>query len=151
MAGWHHWLDGRESEWTPGDGDGQGALVCCNSWGCKESDPTEWLNWIEYSHSCLIWCLCVVFLYSFIFYISREYKVGSFFKKKSNLIISSFWLEYTDHLYLIWLLIKLDLNLPFCSLISIYSLCSFSLFLSNFGIIEYFKISPYLLFLGYYL
>ena len=32
MAGWHHWLDGRESEWTPGVGDGQGGLACCDSW-----------------------------------------------------------------------------------------------------------------------
>ena len=47
MAGWHHWLYGRESEWTPGVGDGQGGLACCNLWGCKESDTTEWLNWTE--------------------------------------------------------------------------------------------------------
>ena len=47
MAGWHHWLDGRESEWTPGDGDGQGGLACCSSWGLKESDTTEWLTWTE--------------------------------------------------------------------------------------------------------
>ena len=47
MAGWHHWLDGCEFEWTPGDGDGQGGLACCNSWGRKESDTTEWLNWTE--------------------------------------------------------------------------------------------------------
>ena len=47
MAGWHHWLDGWESEWTPGVGDGQGGLACCNSWGHKESDTTEWLNWTE--------------------------------------------------------------------------------------------------------
>ena len=52
MAGWHHWLDGRESEWTPGVGDGQGGLVCCNSWGRKESDMTERLNWTELN--CLI-------------------------------------------------------------------------------------------------
>ena len=45
MAGWHHWLDGHESEWTLGVGDGQGGQVCCNSWGCKESDTTEQLNW----------------------------------------------------------------------------------------------------------
>ena len=45
MAGWHHRLDGRESEWTPGVGDGQGGLACCNSWGHKELDTTEWLNW----------------------------------------------------------------------------------------------------------
>ena len=47
MAGWHHRFDGRESEWTPGDGDGQGGLACCDSWGHKESDTTEWLNWTE--------------------------------------------------------------------------------------------------------
>ena len=47
MAGWHHRLDGRESEWTPGVGDGQGGLVCCGSWGCEESDTTEWLNWTD--------------------------------------------------------------------------------------------------------
>ena len=45
MAGWHRWLDGRESEWTLGVGDGQGGLACCNSWGRKELDTTEWLNW----------------------------------------------------------------------------------------------------------
>ena len=47
MAGWHHWLDGLESEWTPGDGDGQGGLACCDSWDLKESDTTEQLNWTE--------------------------------------------------------------------------------------------------------
>ena len=47
MAGWHHWLDGHESEWTPGVGDGQGGLACCNSWGHKESDTTQWLIWSD--------------------------------------------------------------------------------------------------------
>ena len=47
MAGWHHWLDGCESEWTLGVGDGQGGLACCDSWGRKESDTTERLNWTE--------------------------------------------------------------------------------------------------------
>ena len=47
MAGRHHGLDGCESEWIPGVGDGQGGLVCCNSWGHKESDTTERLNWTE--------------------------------------------------------------------------------------------------------
>ena len=48
MAGWHRWLNGRESEWTLGVGDGQRGLVCCDSWGCKESDMTDWteLNWM---------------------------------------------------------------------------------------------------------
>ena len=44
MAGWHHWLNVHESEWTPGDGDEQGGLACCDSWGRKESDTTEQLN-----------------------------------------------------------------------------------------------------------
>ena len=47
------WLDGITDlmdvslRWTPGVGDGQGGLTCCNSWGRKESDTTEWLNWTE--------------------------------------------------------------------------------------------------------
>ena len=53
MAGWHHWLDGHESEWTPGVGDGQGGLACYNSWGRKDSDTTERLNWTEHE------CICV--------------------------------------------------------------------------------------------
>ena len=47
MAGWHHRLDGHEFEWIPGVGDGQGGLACCDSWGRKESDTTEQLNWTE--------------------------------------------------------------------------------------------------------
>ena len=47
MAGWHHWLDGHEFKWTPGVGDGQGGLVCCNSSGHKESNMTEQQSWIE--------------------------------------------------------------------------------------------------------
>ena len=50
MAGQHHWLDGHEFEWTPRVGDGQGGLACCDSWGGKESDTTEWLNWTEIFH-----------------------------------------------------------------------------------------------------
>ena len=45
MVGWHHGHNGHESEQAPGVGDGQGNLVCCSPWGCKESDTTEWLNW----------------------------------------------------------------------------------------------------------
>ena len=45
MAGRHHRLDGHKFGWTPGVGDGQGGLVCCNSWDRKESDTTERLNW----------------------------------------------------------------------------------------------------------
>ena len=70
MAGWHHRLDGCESEWIPGVGDGQGGLACCNSWGRKESDTTEQLNWTEgkkngsttSSHQVALWfSLTVIF------------------------------------------------------------------------------------------
>ena len=52
LAGWHHWLDGRESDLTPGVGEWQGGLACCDSWDRKESDTTERLIWTEgYSSS----------------------------------------------------------------------------------------------------
>ena len=47
MVGWHHWLDGHGFGWTLGVGDGQGGLACCNSWGRKDLDMTEQLNWTE--------------------------------------------------------------------------------------------------------
>ena len=50
-AGWHHWLDGHEFGWTSAVGDKQGGLVCCNSWGRKESDMTEQLDWTELNDS----------------------------------------------------------------------------------------------------
>ena len=59
MAGWHHRLDRHEFGWTPGVGDGQGGLACCDSWDCKESDTTERLNQTELN--------VVLFIYLFIF------------------------------------------------------------------------------------
>ena len=47
MVGWHHWLNGHEFGWAQGADDGQGGLACCGSWGCKETDTTERLNWTE--------------------------------------------------------------------------------------------------------
>ena len=44
MVGWHHWLDRHEFEQALGVGDAQASLACCNPWGCKELDVTEWLN-----------------------------------------------------------------------------------------------------------
>ena len=40
MVGWHHQRNGQEFGQTPGDGEGQGSLGCCNSWGCKEWNTT---------------------------------------------------------------------------------------------------------------
>ena len=47
MVGWHHRLNGHGFGWTTGVGDGQGGLSCCSSWGRKELDATEQLNWTE--------------------------------------------------------------------------------------------------------
>ena len=44
MFGWHHRLNGHEFEKALGDGEGQGSLACCSSWGCKVSDKTEQLS-----------------------------------------------------------------------------------------------------------
>ena len=44
MVGWHHWLNGLEFEQTPGDSEGQGSLICCSVWGCKDSDTTKRVN-----------------------------------------------------------------------------------------------------------
>ena len=54
IVGWQHWLDGHEFEQAPRVGDGQGSLVCCSPWGCKELDMTEQLNWTELTKICLV-------------------------------------------------------------------------------------------------
>ena len=41
MVGWHHQHNGHQFDQAPGYGEGQGSLVCCNPWGCKDSDMTE--------------------------------------------------------------------------------------------------------------
>ena len=47
MVGWHHRLNGQEFKHGLGISDGQGSPVCCSSWGCKESDTSEQLNWTK--------------------------------------------------------------------------------------------------------
>ena len=56
MVEWHHRLNGHGFGWTPGVGDGQAGLACCGSWGCKELDMTEWLNWTEMKET-QVWSL----------------------------------------------------------------------------------------------
>ena len=51
MVGRHHWHNGHEFGWTLGVGNGQGGLECCSSWGHKESETIEWLNWTEVKES----------------------------------------------------------------------------------------------------
>ena len=82
MIGWHHRLDGLESEWTPGVGDGQGGLACCDSWGLKESDMSEWLNWTELNSFSLLttyyqeyvqWIKKFVLTYFIVFYTAYNF------------------------------------------------------------------------------
>ena len=71
MGGWHHPLNGHGFGWTPGVGDRQGGMVCCDSWGRKESVMTKRLNWtddllqdIEYcSLSYTVGPCCLLILY----------------------------------------------------------------------------------------
>ena len=78
MAGWHHWLHERESGWTPGVGDGQGGLACCDSWGCKESDMTKRLNWTELVNNIVLNTLKIT---------KRVYLKYSYHKKQINKIL----------------------------------------------------------------
>ena len=64
MVGWHHRHNGHGFGWTPGVGDGQRGLVCCSSWGCKESDMTEQLIWTELNYVLsqlwpYLWFICL--------------------------------------------------------------------------------------------
>ena len=54
MVGWHHGLNGHAFEQSPGDSEGQGSLVCCSPWGCKESDMAEWLNNTQQSQNLVL-------------------------------------------------------------------------------------------------
>ena len=67
MAGWHHWLNGQEPEQAPGDGEGQGSLPYCSTWGCKELDMTEWLN-----NKCQSLAPYFIVLYIFFYFLIRE-------------------------------------------------------------------------------
>ena len=98
MAGWHHELDGRESEWTVGVDDGQGGLVCWDSWSLNELDMTEWLNWTELNGLVLF---------------------PTFFNLSLNLAIRSWWSEpqsdpslvFSDYIELLSLAAKIIINL----------------------------------------
>ena len=74
---WPHWLNGHGFGCSPGVGDGQGGLVCCSSWGRKESDMTEWLNWNwNWGHtptSSLLFCFPLHLSSSWIFYSLHNY------------------------------------------------------------------------------
>ena len=104
MFGWHLWLDGHGFGWTPGVGDGQGGLVCCGSWGYKESDMTEWLNWTEPT---------------------RIFLSGEFHGQRTMVIYSSWGSQRAGYdwgtntfISVVWGLYKLKHNLNFLSSLS---------------------------------
>ena len=85
MAGWHHRLDELEFEWTPGVGARQGGLACCDSWGCKELDTTEQLNWTELN--------CI--LYSFVDY--EYYSISSKGFLSAVVDIMVIWIKFAQY------------------------------------------------------
>ena len=85
------WLNGHESGWTPGVGDGQGCLVCCDSWGHKELDITDQLNWTELNGLVLF---------------------PTFFNLRLNLAIRSSWSE-PQSLLVLFLCFPMTFNLLF--------------------------------------
>ena len=97
MAGWPHRLDAHKFGWTLGFGDGQGGLACCDSWGLKESDTTEWLNWtmrvvakghqnfwwLDKRMKLWYWCQCVLKLLVFV----DNILIGKSMSQESTLLI----------------------------------------------------------------
>ena len=99
MAGWHHWLDGRESEWTLGVGDGQGGLTCCDSWGRKESDTTERLNWTELRRLLSIWLRSKDLTLALVYVLwagSHMHHLGQVFDCKARPSKALFFIEHSD-------------------------------------------------------
>ena len=86
MAGWHYWLDAHEFEWTPEVGDGQGGLECCDSWGRKQSDTTEQLNWTELRVN--------IIHYYFMYWVFDLYV--NFAMQKTRVLKSSVYQSYID-------------------------------------------------------
>ena len=67
MVGWHHRLDGLEFEQALGVGDLQGSLACCSSWGHKELDTTEWLNWFNVQIQSIPFKRLILVIFSVVF------------------------------------------------------------------------------------
>ena len=125
MAGWHHWLDGCEFEWTPGVGDGQGGLACCNSWCRKESETTEQLNWTELNLS-----MSAAYMTSIVFRINPK----TLAQPPSFFLLCPCPSLWSHHLsLLIWL--QLTVKILPCFFLSpslgvCFSFCKYSFFIS---------------------
>ena len=74
MVRQHHQLNGHELEQTLGDSGGQGSVVCCSPWGCKELDMTQ--QWNTKSIEYLLVMMSTVLIYNYAFetiYLSTDY------------------------------------------------------------------------------
>ena len=104
MAGWHHWCNGHELGQTSGDGEGQGGLACCSSWGCKKSDTAVWLR-DNNKYQCLrlvgsqvvlyspsLFCLL---LYSDLKIINKNYELHMWFSKSEKVFCWVFLSDWT--------------------------------------------------------
>ena len=94
MVGWHHWHNGHGFGWTPGVGDGQVGLACCGSWGLKELDTSERLNWTEPVLSDMMITIPALFCFSFAWNI--------FFHPLTFSLYVSWgmkWVSYRQHVY----------------------------------------------------
>ena len=100
MVGWHHRLNGHESEWTPGVGDGQGGLACCISWVSKELDTTERLNSTK-AYLEMVFKLAGIFIQSnyyyksfipcfFFFFYCFKYRIATSCHKRFKISMSPF-------------------------------------------------------------
>ena len=90
MAGWHYWLNGHGFGWTQGV-DGQGGLACCNSWGRKESDTAERLNWTEWSINGIFYWSGYSSLYCYFFIHLFPWHSLTFAKGFHSFILSFFY------------------------------------------------------------
>jgi len=119
MAGWHHRLNAHEFGWTPGVSDGQGGLECCDSWGRKESDMTERLNWTALKLS-LILSVGFVFCHNDQIFIYSSTKTRLFMK--TNFYCNTWWKQPSLYFLFIWIFLVdlknlvLEVNLKSTSL-----------------------------------
>ena len=80
MAGWHPWLDGRESKWTPGVGDGQGGLECCSSWGQTRLSDWNELNWMTLLQKSLSNSIALNRIFIITAFVSKDTSICLLFK-----------------------------------------------------------------------
>ena len=85
MVRWHHQLKGHEFEQALGVVDGQGSLACCSPWALKESDMTEWRNWLKYLFWFFFFCHCFFDIFSSI----KKFCISGFFNAYTHFGITS--------------------------------------------------------------